>query len=333
MSNIKYIQILRDAWKIVWKNRFLWWFGFFILLFIITSPGYSPQINSEPTKEWRDFSEQIHLQEFIENHSKLLIFLGITLIITFLLSTLLLFLSKGAIIKSTQRILKKEPASFLSAWKDGRKYFKNNAYIILFSSLALFFCMFVLIAPVMTLFSVKAYSSAIPLAILAFLICASLIMLYKFIQTYACFYATLADLKPWLAIENAYALFKKNILSSLIMSLIFIPISLLYLLVAMALLLLLMFISVIIGLIILFVFKESALFIAIIIFVMSIIAIILLFSVFIVFSQVAWILFFYRIATPKIKKVVVETIKKLASEEIIENSNATDVIKTIDTKK
>ena len=32
MSKINYLQIIKDAWKITWKNRYLWWFGFFVTL-------------------------------------------------------------------------------------------------------------------------------------------------------------------------------------------------------------------------------------------------------------------------------------------------------------
>ena len=334
MSNIKYLQIFRDAWKIIWKNRFLWWFGFFMFLVGVANPNYFQKNTNNTNAEWQNLLEQIRFQEFIAQNAKLINTLEVLLIIIFMASLILSLLSRGAIIKSIQRILKNKPATFLSGIKDGKKYFRNNFLIIFSSSLVLILCLIILTIPVTMLFSAKAYFFAIPLTILAVLISFPLIVLYKFIQTYACFYTTLADLTPWLAIENAYALFKKNILASLIMSLAIIPVCLVYFLISILTLLGILFILILTSLILLYLFKNiSFIVIAIIILVPLIVAIGLFFSVFIAFSQVTWILFFYRIATPKVKEVIIENIENPELEKTAENSASVDAIKTIETKE
>ncbi len=332
MPNINYLKIFRDSWKITWKNRFLWWFGLFFLLPGIFNFRYFLDQTSRPENSWQNPSAQTQIQNFFSQHPSLFLLISVLLIILFLISLALIFLSKGALIKSTQHLLKNKPANLRSGWKDGKKYFGKVFSILFFSGLAFIACAVILILPVAILFYTKSYFIAIPLAILAVLIIIPLLVLYKFLQTYACFYAVLADLTPWIAIENAYALFKKNILSSIIMALLFILLGIFSFLIIIAIALTLLIIFGLIGLILFFVFNKVGVIIAIasglIIFALSCI---LLYSIFTAFSQVAWVLFFHTIAAPKEEEKVAEEIKE--PEKELTGLPTADAVKMVELEK
>jgi hypothetical protein len=329
MPNIDYLKIFRDAWKITWNNRFLWWFGLFMLASGGTNFNYFSSGDEKSNQNWQDLTEKIQLQEFLEKYSTL-IFIGLAALVLFFIILLVLnFIGRGALIKSTQRILKKEPANFRSGFRSGKKYFWKLFSIFFFSGLFIFFCFVILFAPIAFLFLAKSYIIAIILAIFAVVIIIPLLILTKYIQTYASFYVVLADLKPWLAAENAYTLFRKNILASIIMSLLFIPLGIVsfFIVIAIALAVILVFGP--IGLALFFAFAKIGAIIAIVagLFVF-VLAFTLFLSIFSTFSEVAWILFFYIIASPKEKEKVVETTPE-TKEEISALAN-TDAMKTIE---
>ncbi|MFZ2188443.1 MAG: hypothetical protein WAV73_02705 [Candidatus Moraniibacteriota bacterium] len=329
MPNIDYLKIFRDAWKITWKNRFLWWFGFFMLASGGLNYNYFSSGDEKPQKDWQAFTEKINLQQFLLEHTTF-IAIGITLlVILFLVFLILNFIGRGALIKSIQRILKKEPASFKSGFQDGKKYFWSIFSIFFFSGLFIFICFIVLFTPIVILFLAKSYIIGTILAILALAIIIPLVILAKYIQSYAGYYVVLANLRPWLAIENAYALFRKNILTSIIMSLLFIPIGIFSIFIVVAIALVTLLIFGLIGLVLFFTIKDTGVIIAVALGLLFFIpAITLFYSIFSAFSEVAWVLFFHVIATPKEKEKVAE--KLLETKEKVSVLANTDAMKTIE---
>lgn len=328
MPNIDYLKIFRDAWKITWKNRFLWWFGFFMLASGGANLNYFSSGDGKTQKDWQALTEKINLQQFLLEHTAP-IAIGLTLLVILFLAFLILnFIGRGALIKSTQKILKKEAVNFSSGFQDGKKYFWKILSIFFFSGLLIFICFIVLFTPIAILFLAKSYVIGTILAILALAIVIPLLILTKYIQSYAGYYVVLADLRPWLAVENAYALFKKNILASIIMSLLFIPIGILSIFIAIAIVLVTIIIFGLIGLALFFAIKNTGVIIAVALgLIFFIPAIILFYSVFNAFSEVAWVLFFHVIATPKEKEKVEE---KISEEEKAAILPATETIKTIE---
>ncbi|MFA5961444.1 MAG: hypothetical protein WC848_02045 [Parcubacteria group bacterium] len=315
MPNIDYLKIFRDAWKITWNNRFLWWFGLFMLASGGVNFNYFSSGDEKSSQDWQTFTEKFHLQEFIAKHSALLAIGLMILILLCLIFLVLNFIGRGALVKSTQKILKNEPNSFKIGFRDGKKYFWPIFSIFFFSGLVVAVCFIILFVPIAILFVAKSYIIATILAILAVAILIPLLILAKYIQTYACFYVVLADLKPWLAVENAYALFKKNILASIIMSLLFIPLGILSFFVLIAIALIVLIIFGLIGLALFFAFKNTGAIIALALgLAVFIPSAILFYSIFSAFSEVAWVLFFYVIATPKVKEVVEEKVEEIGAE-------------------
>ncbi len=330
MPNIDYLKIFRDAWKIIWKNRFLWWFGLFLIMPGILNLQYSPQRDNNSQENWPAAFEKIHLQEFLANHATPIAFaLGI-LSVLFLVFLVIRLISRGALIKSTQRILKNEPADFRLGFKDGKKYFWKILTILFFSGLAIVFFIIVLAIPIIILFNAKSYIIGGILALIAIIILIPLLILCKYLQVYASFYIVLADLKPWLAVENAYMLFKKNILSSIIMSLLFIPLGIISFFVLIALFLTILIVFGLIGLVLFFILKDTGAIIAIVLGLLAfILAAILFYSIFSAFSEVSWVLFFHVIATPKEKEKIKE---KVSEEKTVSALPTTEAMKTIKTE-
>ncbi len=277
----------------------------FLLMPGISNIHYSPQSDNSSQKGWPAAFEKIHLQEFLAKHAALIAFLLGALFILFLVFLVLSLISRGALIKSTQRILKNESTNFKIGFKDGKGYFGKILAILFFSGLAVAIFIIILAVPVVILFVAKSYIIGSVLAFLALLILVPLLILCKYIQIYASFYVVLANLTPWLAVENAYALFKKNILSSIVMSLLFIPLGIISFLILIALFLISLIIFGLIGLVLFFALKDIGAIIAIALGLLVFIpAAILFYSIFSAFSQVAWVLFFHVIATPKEKEMV-----------------------------
>jgi len=329
MPNIDYLKIFRDAWKITWTNRFLWWFGLFILASGGANFNYFSSGNEKSNQDWQAFTEKIHLQEFLAKHFTLIVIGLIALALLCLIFLILNFIGRGALIKSIQKILKKEPADFKSGFQEGKKYFGKIFSIFFFSGLAVAVCIVMLAIPITILFVAKSYIIAIILAIFALIILIPLLILAKYIQTYASFYVVLADLKPWLAVENAYALFKKNILASIIMSLLFIPLGILSFFVLIAIALAVLIVFGLVGLVLFFAFKETGAIIALVLgLIVFIPAVFLFFSIFSTFSEVAWVLFFHVIATPKEKEKVEE--KALETKTEVSALANPDAMKTVE---
>jgi hypothetical protein len=305
MPNIDYLKIFHDGWKITWKNRFLWWFGLFLLLPGILNPNYFSTSDQKARENWQSIAEKLRIQQFISEHSAFIAFILGILGLLFLAFLIISFVSRGAIIRSTQKILKNEAVNFKTGFKYGKKYFWKVLAVYVFPGFLLAICFAILFMPVMILFVAKSYIIASILAIIAVIILIPLIIICKYIQAYATLYTVLANLRPWLAVENAYALFKKNILASIIMSLLFIPLGIFSLFLLIFIILIALFAFSLIGLVLFFAFKETGIVITIFSGLVAIIcSAILLFSIFRTFSEVAWVLFFHVIATPKVKEVV-----------------------------
>jgi hypothetical protein len=137
-----------------------------------------------------------------------------------------------------------------------------------------------------------------------------LLILTKYIQTYAYLYVVLADLRPWLAIENAYAVFKNNAIASIIISLLSIFTGIIASFIVIVIALITFFISSLIGI------------------VFFILLLIVFLSFFSAFIEVAWVLFFHVIATPKEKVKVIEEIT--GEENETSGLPSTETIKTIE---
>ncbi len=308
LDNIPYIGIIKKAWDITWHNRYLWWFGFFVVLGGIGNMNYSLDYseNSELGKS------AAFIQQFLESHPYWII-IGI-IIVLFLLS--IKILGKGALIKSAYQITKGQSASYKSGLKDGKKYFwklLGLGIVIVGYFLA---ALLILATPVIFLFINGNYVIGSFLAVIAVLIIIPLFIIFLFLREYGSLYIVLGELRVIPALESSYKLFRGNILPSIIMALIFIPLNICLVLLFLLIFLPFAIIFLIIGLIFYFFLSNmgalAILFLGILVLVSFLVFVR---SVWEVFSQTVWVLFFQEIASPKIKEAVEEKMEEAEKKE------------------
>ncbi|KKP80197.1 MAG: hypothetical protein A2271_03865 [Candidatus Moranbacteria bacterium RIFOXYA12_FULL_35_19] len=305
MLKINYLDIIKKAWAITWKNRYLWWFGFFVALGGGGSANYF--FNSDDEKKLNPAQNEKILEFFSQNMSWIITFIIIAFLLLIIFS-ILNIIGRGALITSIEKNSQGQIANFKSGWNSGKKNFWKIFYINIFLSLFIFFTLIVLVAPLAVLFLNKNYIIGGVLSFLAVIIFIPLVILVSYLRIYSYLYAVLGKLNFWPALENAYKLFAKNIWPSIILSLIFIPLSFVFMLVIFTVLLILFFIFLLLSGIVFWLFgKITAIIIGAIGITIFLLILLFLQSIYAVFSQSIWILFFHEIATPKIPEEIVAT--------------------------
>ncbi len=309
------MEILKMAFHISWKNKFLWWFGLFIAL---SAPGSFnmnfPTSTGENAEKMKSFTEPA--VNFLGQYLAWIILAGGIAFIIFLTIYVLGKISRGALIRSSAKILREEKTGFKLGFSDGKKYFWKILGLDLLISVFLFCIVLAVLIPSIILFVVKAYVAGALLLLPAIIIIVTLAVLASYIKSYGHLYIVLANLPIWLSIENAYALFRKNIWPSIVMSLINSAIGI----VVGLPLLFFIFIFILMGILGCFIAYAVLEWAGVIIF--GTIAFLILLAIILtvrsaleVFFQNVWLLFFLEIATqPKAEEVATEPVAKTTLE-------------------
>jgi len=301
-KTIPYIEILKKSGKIVWRNRYLWWFGFFVALGSLSGTNYSYDLGkvNSPASQQKIFdfaSQNIHWVAI-----GLIIFL-----ILYLIFIILSVVGRGALIYSANQQAEEKPVSFKIGFKKGKVYFWKLFLIAFLLGLFMFSSIIILAIPVIFLFYVKSYLIGVFMAILAALIIIPLIILAVYVKIYAYLYTVLGQFAFWPAIENSYNLFRKNLASSLVMGLLFIPINIFWGIVSIMAIVPITISFLVIGLVIFFIAgKIGAIIIAAVGIASIIILLLIIRSIYEAFAQTLWVLFFREIARTNAKEAIVE---------------------------
>ncbi len=305
ISNINYWEIFKKAARNTWKNPRLLWFGLFIA---ITS---GTNFNSSYSAEENDPSWE-RVQMFWVENSEWIIPLIIVCFIIFLALSVLAIFSRAGLLLSLEKIHKnKEGLTFKEGIREGKRYFWKLLFLGILLSLIFLMVLFIISIPIIFLFSGKHFILAGLLTFFGVIIIIPLGALFFFLGNYGQIYIVLGKMKTWTAIESAYSLFVKNILSSVVMALLFIPvkiatfISIFILLIAVGIVF-----AIFTGLLFL-ASKIAGLIIGIVLGALVILALLLLISsAFQVFRQSAWLLFFEKIARQKQEEKIAEPVEE-----------------------
>jgi hypothetical protein len=312
MKKINYLQILKDAWKITWKNRYLWWFGLFILL----SSGGS---TSSKSFEEKDFHQ---LSDFIAAHQQIILAVGAVLLIAWIVIVILSIISKGAIIKSIQKNTEGKENNFRDGFREGKKYFWKLILIWLLAFVFSLAAAFVFIVPAVLLFindlvifgSIMVFVAVVVLVPVFFLIC--------FSAKFGSFYVVMADLRVWDSLEKGYDLILNNVGKSIIMALLLFVVNIIPLILFLTLLVFLAIPFLMLGgLLYLFLKTIGIILVGCLAGVVFVILLLIVGSVLQVFLQTTWVLFFKEIAKSEER----EEIKEVAEDDIKE-TEATSVL-------
>lgn len=305
---IPYLQIIQDAVKISWKNTYLWWFGFFIAL---TSLGGIFNYSSRSEKSWHAIIKKQEVFYFSSQNIYWVGGLTLLLVLFYVLLVSLNIIGRGALIDSISKQLRKKPANFKTGLTAGRKYFWKILILVLILSLSIFFLMIIIFTPVIFLFANHNYFIGSLLGFLALLILIPLLLLVSYLKVYGYLYVVLGQLKVMPALENAYNLLRKNLGASLIILLLFIPLNIIWMLVILMSILPVGFIFLCLGTLMFFLAGSIGVGITMLIAVISFLGIaIFLRSIYEVFIQIIWILFFQIIAQPEVFEPIKEMIVK-----------------------
>ena len=213
MEAVPYFEILKQAFLISWKNKFLWVFGLFISL----GSGIS-NMNwnmGKVSPESQGQSEKIIA--LIQQNPK--IFIGIILI-AILLMIFFLFLriiGSAGLIKAASDIAVYSQSTAKSILRETKKYFWPLFLVEITVGIAILVVVLTMLTPVLYLFAIKAFVFATVSFLVALGILIPLIIMACFIRKYAFFYIVIGNMKVKVALEYAYGLFRKNIKESLIM--------------------------------------------------------------------------------------------------------------------
>jgi hypothetical protein len=309
-KQIPYIEILKQAGRIVWQNRFLLWFG---LLIALGSPGSFNVGNNN------DFGSQGDAaKNFFALHWGIVLALVIILFIIGIVLLLISLVAKAGLVKSVNLVAQSKETNFKAGWKSGKKYLGKLFKLGLLFFFAIFAIVIILAVPVIYLVAIKFWLGAILVGIFAIAIFIPLIFIFALTKIYAEFYIILSDLHIRSAIEAGYNLLLKNIGHSIIFGLLLIAVSIVAGIVLLPVAGIALVILIPAGVAFYYLSKIAfAIFLgcAILLFLA---AILFVSAIFQTYKTTAWTLFFQEIA--KVEKLEAE---KVAETELEESLTAT----------
>lgn len=217
-KSIPFIEILKQAGRVVWQSRFLLWFG---LLMALGSPG---SFNIGNNNEFGSQGEAA--KNFFALHWGIVLALAVILLVIGIILFLISLVAKAGLVKSVDLESRNKKTNFRAGWRSGKKYLGKLLGLSILFFLALSVVIIVLAVPVIYLAAAKFWFGAILVGILAIAIFIPLIFVFVLTKVYAEFYIILSDLHVRSAIEAGYGLLLKNIGSSIIFGLLLIAVSL-----------------------------------------------------------------------------------------------------------
>lgn len=320
-ENINYFNIFKKAWEITWRNRYLWWFG---LLIALGGGGFNFNYglnNGEWKKDEKTFRV---LSDFFQQFSGWII-AGASLIFIFIIILAVIrIISRAGLISSIDNIQNNRKSSFKAGFKKGINCFWKIFLSSLVVNLFVLGVFLILLLPAVYLFLIKSFILGTITSACAIFIFIPIVILACFIRKYSHFYIVISELSVMSALDSAYRLFKKNIYSSAVMALLFLPIGIILAAAMLALFFSLGLFLLAIGMLFYAAFSKIGVFIVAALGVLVLIAIFLaMSSVYQVFFHAAWILFFKEISLVKTEEIpVVEeelVEKKLPSPEGVQS--------------
>lgn len=318
LGDIPYINILKDSWKLTWSKKYLWWLG---LLASFTSGTGNFSNYSSP-------GDNDKIGDFIAQNMQTIIIIGSIFFVICLVMFFIGIIGRAGLIKNIADEINSRPGNFKSGFTGGKKFFWKILGLNIILFLIMITSIVVLAVPVIFLFAKKVYFLGTMLALLAVFILLPVIILVSFAKTYGEIYIVLGKLTALSAIESAYNLFRKNILPSIIMALLTIPVGMILMFAIIFMLIPTALFFGLIGLLFYFLLgKTGAIIIAVIALLFFLALALLLRSIYETILQTVWILFFYEIAKPKVEeRAAVEETK----EEKPETMPETSPVKTIE---
>jgi hypothetical protein len=231
-SNSFYRIILKDAFKVAWKHKFLWFFAFFAILFgnsgsvsIFTDSYKDVGAGLDYFEGLKEFYSRGFWADFWQNLGPFLSDVGIwfyaslaLVVVSFVVLLWLSFSSQGSIFGGVYQLVHGEKVGFKKAFKLGTENFWKIFGVNIISNLIVIILGFLVVVP---------FSSAIGNdtlgaigVILAFMVLIPVSIILSFVVKYAVIFIVSKNDGLLKSIQNAWLLFKANWLISLEMAVI-----------------------------------------------------------------------------------------------------------------
>lgn len=301
MEKTDFARIFKDAWNITWKNRFLWWLGFFMFVGSgLSSFSYHP--DSAGTVPSSNQAVDV-LAEYAQRHPVFALFGAVAIALISLGIIALGIMSRAAAIKAAHNMGTYRSLKLWALIAAGAPYFWKILLVeILFGAFLLFFIL-LLAVPVVSLMYFGALALGIFAALWAVAILLPILFMAYVIRQYAILGVVLADFTITASITMAYGLFKKKMGESLMMTVWMIALGFVFALVLLSSLLLVSLVFVLIGFILYALLAQVGAYLSIGMGLLCWIAAVLFFgSLYEIFKQAAWVLMFKEISMKKVRQ-------------------------------
>lgn len=324
IKKIDYFGIIKQSIKTTKENKFLWWFGFLMVL----GGGFSfhfPSGRGDDKIDEMEYMNFVRQASFYWENYKEWIILGMIFIALLIIAFLVLSLiGRGALIDSVLKILKGGKSDFKNGFREGVKYLGGILAINLFFFLLSVALLFVLGFPVVRLFLAKAYGWGILFGFIAIIIFISFATFAYFIRKYAEIYFISSQMRPSEAITLGYNLAEKNLGNTFLMGLVSFGVGIVFGFGVLFVLMAIIIPFVILG----FIFKMvllSKMAIAVLIVIgVTLLVILILFinSIYNVFFESMWILFFKEIAKEEDPQEIIVITGETEEHALLEEGSA-----------
>lgn len=292
-TSIDYWEVLKKAFQITFRHKFLWVFGLFLGVssgganFGSSGIGDFSGTNTSSTKIQSD------TQSIFTDYLWIFILAGLIVLLIMIVIAVLSFISQGAIIGGVNKIATNKQTGFKDSFKIGAHHFWRILGISILLGLAALVLLLFLGVPTILLFVFKLWLPAILLLILALLIFFPVAIILGIISTYAFRYTVIKETRVVESIKSGWHMFRYNLGPSLLIALIIFLVSM-----VAGIVLLLAFLIVgiplgLLGLIFYAAFKLTGVIIILVLAAVILGIIVLLYGAILnTFSSTAWTLFF-----------------------------------------
>jgi len=243
--NIDYSRLMSDTWRLVWRHKFLWFFGFFAAGSTSIGGGnFDYSSSSQQNGRGAQSSTSRQIEDWVTAHLTLLLILAAAAVVLLILLWLWSIVCRGAVIGSVRDRRRDKPISFGSAFSRGRESFWRLLLFDLFLLLLVVCLMVILLALIlMVVFLAAAAGDAgrvilvlLGLWLLTFigfgmgyLFCCALLFLPWILISTIVIFATravvLESLRPMAALRRSFRLIMDNLTHVLFLFLISVGLS------------------------------------------------------------------------------------------------------------
>ena len=291
---LNYISIIGHAAKVTWQNKFLWIFGFFLMLGNIGR--FSINIRLNESDQWHLMQNSIE-QFFMQQNAAIIAVCGILLLAVAIALIVIAIFARAGLITAVNHIERDEQTTIRSAVRTSRIFFWRLFFLSVTAIFALLAAAITLFLPIGFLFSIHATAFGFFSMALAILIFIPLVILVRFLVLYAQFYIVLGDLRIRSALEQAYNLFRKNIGKSILFAILLFITSIVVLCATLFILLIVLFPFLFLGFVSYLIFQKiGAIVVATIGIIVLLAGFLFIRSIFEAFRLTAWALLFRAIA-------------------------------------